>query len=208
MLAFHQFEKQYQGRTILNIRDQSLSQGLYHLKGRNGAGKTTLIKCIAGLIPFKGDITLLQVPNDLKHQKAYRQLVSFAPSEPEYPEFMKGSDLIKLYQELRNATPEEDQILVETLGVKQFQHQEIMSYSSGMIKKLSLVLAFIGSPKLIILDEPLNALDTESVHLIRPLIRRYQNNGSSLILTSHQDFDWKDDQYTELAIQDAQLHVL
>lgn len=207
MLAFHQFEKSYQGRTIIGIPDETLTSGVYHLKGQNGSGKTTLIKCIAGLIPFQGSIELLQIPNDLKHQQAYRKLVSFSPSEPEYPGFMKGSDLIKLHQDLRNTSREEDQVLIEKLGVDQFQHQEIMSYSSGMIKKLSLVLAFIGSPKLIILDEPLNALDADSTNLIEPLINQYRLAGSTFVLTSHQDLSWEHDPYTVLSIENAQLNV-
>lgn len=207
MLVFQQFEKSYLGRSIISIPDQSLESGIYHLKGQNGSGKTTLIKCIAGLIPFQGSIELLSVPNNLKHQRTYRQLVSFAPSEPEYPGFMKGSDLIQLHQNLRNTTAETDLKLIEKLGVDQFQHQEIMSYSSGMIKKLSLVLAFIGSPKLIILDEPLNALDADSVTLLDPMIEDYRKKGCSFMLTSHQDIHWNGSQYTELLINDSKLTV-
>ncbi|MDW3195517.1 MAG: ATP-binding cassette domain-containing protein [Cytophagales bacterium] len=207
MLAFYQFEKSYQGRTILNIPDQQLSPGLYHLKGQNGAGKTTLIKSIAGLIPFKGSIKLMDVPNDLKHQQAYRKLVSFAPAEPVYPGFMKGIDLIRIHQELRNTTPEKDQELIQKLGVDRFQDQHILGYSSGMLKKLSLILAFIGSPKLIILDEPMNALDTEAVQLLEPFIAQYQLAGSSFLITSHQDFHWVQHPYATLSIQNAQLAV-
>lgn len=207
MLTFHQFEKSYKGRTILSISDQQLAPGLYHLKGQNGAGKTTLIKSIAGLIPFKGSITLMEVPNDLKHQQAYRKLVSFAPAEPVYPGFMKGSDLIRLHQDLRNESSEKDQELIQKLGIDRFQDQQIMTYSSGMLKKLSLALAFIGGPKLIILDEPMNALDTASVQLLEPIIAQYQQAGSSFLITSHQDFDWAQNQYTTLSIQNAQLSV-
>jgi ABC-2 type transport system ATP-binding protein len=205
MLAFHQFEKSYEGRSIINIPDLTLKQGLYHLKGQNGSGKTTLIKSIAGLIPFKGRMELLQTPNTLKHQQAYRQLVSFAPSEPDYPGFMTGNDLIKLHSDLRNTSSERDQQLIKKLGVDQYEHHQIMSYSSGMIKKLSLVLAFIGTPKLIILDEPLNALDAEAASLLEPIIAEYAQIGSSFILTSHHDFKWEQNDYHGLTIKDAQL---
>ncbi len=208
MLAFHQYQKSYKGVPIVDIPDENLPEGLYHLKGQNGSGKTTLIKSIAGLIPFQGRIELLGVYNTLKHQQAYRKLVSFAPSEPNYPGFMKGIDLISLHQDLRNTTPKEDETLIQRLGVDQFQHQEIMSYSSGMIKKLSLVLAFIGAPKLIILDEPLNALDTDATAILDPLINQYHQNGSSFILTSHQDFHWGQNTYTKLSITNAQLSRL
>lgn len=207
MLAFHQFEKSYQGRTIIRIPDLELVPGLYHLKGHNGSGKTTLIKSIAGLIPFRGNMKLLKVPNTLKHQKAYRQLVSFAPSEPNYPGFLKGIDLIKLHQDLRDTTHQTDQQLIQKLGIDTYQYQPIMSYSSGMTKKLSLVLAFIGSPKLIILDEPLNALDQTATELIEPIIAQYAAAGSSIIMTSHQDIGWKQNRYTELIIHDSQLTV-
>ena len=63
------------------------------------------------------------------------------------------------------------------------------TYSSGMLKKLSLVLAFIGHPKLILLDEPLVTIDKESVPILYSLVKKYSDEGVSFIFTSHQAFE-------------------
>ncbi|HVU85277.1 MAG TPA: AAA family ATPase, partial [Puia sp.] len=63
----------------------------------------------------------------------------------------------------------------------------IGSWSDGMIKKLSIVLAFLGSPSLIVLDEPLVTLDTGSVQLLYEMIRDQRGRGCSILFTSHQD---------------------
>lgn len=205
MLAFHQFEKSYNGRKVVSIPELHLSPGLYHLIGQNGSGKTTLIKSIAGLIPFHGNITLHDIPCTIKYQRAYRKLVSFTPSEPSFPNFMKGIDLIQLHQNLRGVNQELDHNMMEVLGVYEFRNQEIMGYSSGMIKKLALALAFLGAPKLIILDEPLNALDKEAAERLLPVISSYENSGSSFIITSHQAFDWGPNNRKQLSIIDSQI---
>jgi len=64
------------------------------------------------------------------------------------------------------------------------------SYSSGMLKKLSLVLAFLGQPRLILLDEPLNTIDVESLEILyRWINEKYQNEKISFLLSSHQPLD-------------------
>jgi ABC-2 type transport system ATP-binding protein len=65
----------------------------------------------------------------------------------------------------------------------------IGTYSSGMLKKLSLVLAFLGNPKLILLDEPLITIDAESLKILYSWIREEHNKGVSFMLSSHQALD-------------------
>src|SRR5207253_2363557 len=100
--------------------------------------------------------------NTQKNMLSYRRIVNYAEAEPLYPEFLKGSDLVSLYQNTKAASSEQVQKLLTKLGVVNFQSKEIGTYSSGMIKKLSLVLAFMGNSKLILLDEPLITLDKDA----------------------------------------------
>ena len=58
-----------------------------------------------------------------------------------------------------------------------------------MIKRLSLVLAFLGNPKLVLLDEPFNALDTKAIETLKNMILQFHENGVDFILVSHQDID-------------------
>jgi ABC-2 type transport system ATP-binding protein len=85
------------------------------------------------------------------------------------------------------------QELVETLEIGSFLRNPMGSYSSGMLKKTSLVLAFLGNPSLILLDEPLITIDQKAVEKIYELVNRYHDlHGVSFLLSSHQDFRLSD----------------
>src|ERR1700744_774701 len=162
MIKFKDYSKLYNDQLILRIPQLELEHDIYWLKGENGAGKTTLIKSIAGLIPFNGEIAVDGV--DINKQRAnYRRIVNYAEAEPQYPVFLSGNDLIRFYTQTKGGDNKRVQALVGALGITNYANNKIGTYSSGMAKKLSLVLAFIGNPKLILLDEPLIALDQQSV---------------------------------------------
>jgi ABC-2 type transport system ATP-binding protein len=116
--------------------------------------------------------------------------VNYAEAEPLYPSFLTGLDLVQLYE--RAKKPVEGQVdeLLQLLHVEEYVAQPLGTYSSGMMKKLSIILAFIGQPKMILLDEPLVTVDDASVPVILQLIRDYhENKGVTFLLTSHQAFD-------------------
>lgn len=190
-LRIDEFSKSYNGEEILNIPNFCLERGIYYLRGRNGSGKTTLLKCISGLIPYTGRIELEGIINSRRSFARYRELVRYSYAEPLYPVFLKGIELIKLYQEVTQSDTKTTRVLIERLGIDKFQSKKIDHYSSGMIKKLSIALAFIGKSKLILLDEPYNALDIETTEILTDLIIEYTQTGTSIIFTSHQDFEPK-----------------
>lgn len=173
---------------VLNVPALEIGAGVYWLKGENGSGKTSLLKSVAGLIPFEGSIQLQQI--SIKHEPIrYRQLVSFAEAEPLFPGFLTGNELIRFYGQTRQATQEQVHELANAFGVSSFSDQKVGAYSSGMAKKLSLLLAFIGKPKLILLDEPFITLDQEALQALPALISKYAQQGTSFIISSHQAFD-------------------
>jgi ABC-2 type transport system ATP-binding protein len=188
MLTITNFVKKYQGNTdpVLSISNCTIETGIYWIKGENGCGKTSLLKSIAGIIPFEGTITLTGL--DIRtNRMAYAQKVNYAEAEPQYPPFLSGKELIDFYKATKGGQFPDD--LFKRLGVEKFMHQKIATYSSGMLKKLSLVLAFIGKPMLILLDEPLIALDVSAVDVLQYAIRDYSKTGVSFIITSHQLFN-------------------
>ncbi|MEP7143349.1 MAG: ATP-binding cassette domain-containing protein [Ferruginibacter sp.] len=185
MLNIINFRKKYAGSTepVLLISDCKLDKGIYWIKGENGSGKTSLLKSIAGLIPFEGDIVVdgLDINNN---RMAYAKIVNYAESEPKYPPFLTGKELIGFYKTTkRGHFPD---ALLKGLGVEKFMYQKTATYSSGMLKKLSLVLAFTGNPVLVLLDEPLVALDIAAVDTLHSTIRQYSQTGVSFLITSHQ----------------------
>lgn len=190
MLRFRNFKKAYFNKLIIEIENVDLEKGVYWIRGSNGSGKSTLLKSVAGMIPFEGEISLFGLPNTTKNAMAYRKMVNYSDAEPLYPEYLKGIDLISFYRSI-NKTPSRKSIdeLLERFKMKDAYLDPIGSYSSGMKKKLALILAFIGSPKLILLDEPLVALDYDAVKVVKELIVEFTSIGSSVLFTSHQEFE-------------------
>lgn len=185
MLQFLNVQKEYGQRLILLVPDLKLSEGIYWLTGANGSGKTSLLKMMAGLIPFSGHIELDGI-NLRKRPVAYRRLVGSAEAEPAFPIFLTGRELIGFYQEIRHAATSQINELTDRLGFGQFLQSPIGTYSSGMVKRLSLLLAFIGHTKLILLDEPLATLDAEAVVLLPSLMAEYKiKYNTSFIFSSH-----------------------
>lgn len=185
MLHIHQIKKLYGSFEVLHIAETRLEPGKYWLKGANGSGKSTLLNIVAGILPFKGDITIRHKFSIVKNPVQYRALVNHAPAEPLYPSFVKGQDLIDFYKRVKRGNDKQIEEVKSALAIDDFLKNPTGSYSSGMLKKLSLLLAFIGKPAWILLDEPFTTLDAQSQIALQQLIR--QKNDVSFILTSHHD---------------------
>lgn len=190
MLQFTGFEKKYGSFAALTIGDFKVEPGLYWLKGVNGSGKSTLLKSLAGMLSFKGDIILNNRLSIKKDAVAYRKVVSFAEAEPLFPAFLSGRELIRLFADARDAQKGQEDDYIESMQMQGYIDRPIGSYSSGMNKKLSLLLAFMGQPELILLDEPLITIDTASLEVLYQWIRQRQSeSGTGFLLSSHQSLD-------------------
>lgn len=190
MLRFTNFQKRYGAFAALTVPDFKIERGLYWLKGVNGSGKSTLLKSIAGMLSFDGDILLNENISLKRDDVKYRKLVSFAEAEPLFPEFLTGRELISLFAKARDAKAGQEQQYIETMQMQSYVDRPVGSYSSGMNKKLSLLLAFMGNPSLILLDEPLITIDTASLQILYSWINeRRGQEGTGFILSSHQSLD-------------------
>ena len=189
MLHFVEFKKFYGNYPALTITDFNIGPGVYWIKGVNGSGKSTLLKSIAGILAFDGNIVLDGGISIKKQPVSYRKLVNFAEAEPLFPEFLTGKEMVNLFASAKDAPVGQEQHFIENMKMQSYIDRPIGTYSSGMLKKLSLVLAFLGKPKLILLDEPLITIDTESLKVLYKWIREQHGNGVSFMLSSHQALD-------------------
>lgn len=190
MVTFNKFIKKYQETKILDIQELNLTQGIYWLKGPNGSGKSTLLKSMSGILYFEGDVLLDNTVSLKKHKRDYRRLVNFAEAEPIFPEFLTGKELIDMFAEAKGGTNEQKAFYTQSIGLQPYIDQPLGTYSSGMLKKLSLILAFMGKPKLILLDEPLITVDLTSLKVLYNwIIEQNKSEGTSFILASHQSLD-------------------
>lgn len=187
LLRFTNFRKRYGNHIVLELEEMEIPKGLHLLQGPNGSGKSTLLKVLAGLIPFEGQILLNESLDLHKDRKEHRRSISYCEAEPLFPEFLTGNYLVEMFMKLKSGTEEELTDIRATLGITDYLDHKIGSYSSGMKKKLALLLAFLGQPDLILLDEPLNTLDQDSQQALKELILAYREKGSSILLATHQE---------------------
>lgn len=189
MLRFDNFQKSYGNYPALSVPDFTINAGIYWIKGVNGSGKSTLLKSIAGVLSFNGDI-LLDNLSIKKQPVEYRKLVNFAEAEPLFPEFLTGRELIDLFASAKNAPAGQEKSYLESMDMGGYISRLVSTYSSGMLKKLSLLLAFMGTPQFILLDEPLITIDAAALTVLYQWIANHHKQyGTSFLLSSHQILD-------------------
>ncbi len=190
MITIRNYSKHYGNRLILAIPSLDLNPGVTWVKGENGAGKTTLFKSLAGIIPCEGDICLNTI-SLTKDPIAYRRRVNYSEAEPLYPTFLTAKDLVRFVGKAKGATIDQQDQYCEALGVNEYFTNACGTFSSGMLKKLSLSMAFLGNPELIILDEPLVTLDERSRNSLLTLVNEKTGGKDpiTILLSSHQMLD-------------------
>jgi len=190
MLRFVNFRKSYNNFPALKIDNVAIAPGVYWIKGANGSGKSTLLKTIAGILDFKGDIILHPDISVKKNTLAFRKLVNFAEAEPVFPEFLTGKEMVSLFADAKSAKKGQEDYYIESMQMQSYINRPLGTYSSGMLKKLSLVLAFLGKPEIILLDEPLITVDVESLEILYQWIaEKHSQDKTSFLLASHQPLE-------------------
>ncbi len=188
VLSLTNLYKSYGNHEVLAIPVWSIEEGIYWIQGKNGAGKSTLFRTLAGMLPYEGTL-LLDDRYDLRKQPVeYRLRLSLGEAEPLYPAFLTPADLLAFVAEAKRSPAGQVQELVRALGIN-FLEQTMGACSSGMVKKTSLALAFLGEPRVIILDEPLITIDQEARGNLFALIHAYRARGVTFLLSSHQPFE-------------------
>ena len=187
MLRITNLEKSYNNDIVLQIKDLTIEPGINWVRGSNGTGKSTFLKSAAGVVAFEGDIVLNSTTSIKMQSVAYRKLVNFAEAEPIFPDFLTGTELIRLFATAKDAPKKQEEYFIETMKMESYVSDPVGTFSSGMLKRLSLLLAFIGNPSLILLDEPLITIDTESIKTLYSWITEQSiHQGTGFLLSSHQ----------------------
>ncbi len=190
MLQFKNFSKSYNDQLVIAIPELRLEPGIYWIRGENGSGKSTLFKSLAGLLPYQGTIELSGTVDLREQPLEFRRRVNFSEAEPLFPGFITSKDLIEFVGTARGADADQQRSVTSRLGIDPFIDKRCETYSSGMLKKLSLALAFIGNPSVIILDEPLITLDEQTRNTLLNMIAEIDSTGNVItLLSSHQSLD-------------------
>lgn len=185
LVTVQDLTKAYNNTNVVENLSFSLQEGkCVALLGPNGAGKTTTLKMLAGFIqPTSGTITFdVQSLSD-----DFRNYVGYLPQFPVFYRWMTGYEFLVYVGELANLSKKEasekaDELL-ELVNLKDFKKMRISKYSGGMKQRLGIAQALIHSPKLIILDEPVSALDPIGRREVLNLMRELKKDATILFST-------------------------
>ncbi|HSR50418.1 MAG TPA: ABC transporter ATP-binding protein [Acidobacteriota bacterium] len=179
--------KRFGDKVAVDSLDLRVEPGqIFAFLGENGAGKTTTIRLMLGLMAADaGEVRLFG--QALRGHR--RQLLARTGALIEFPSFyghLSGRENVELVRRLRGADPSESERVLDVVRLSGDAHRRAKHYSQGMKQRLAVAMALIGSPQLVILDEPTNGLDPEGIREIRRLIQRLpQETGATVFLSSH-----------------------
>lgn len=155
------------------------------LWGPNGAGKTTILRCVLGLMPFEGMIAVLG--RDVRREgKAARRLLGYVPQELGLYRDQTVLESVSFYARLRRVPVPQGRALLETWGLSGAAEQPVRTLSGGMKQKLALVIALLGDPPVMLLDEPTSHLDARARREFSELLLRLKDARKTLLFCSHR----------------------
>ncbi|WP_314426400.1 ATP-binding cassette domain-containing protein [Leuconostoc lactis] len=156
------------------------------LIGPNGAGKSTTMRAITGLMRYdSGSVMFDGQPITFSHHQALDKMGNLIEYPAIYPN-LTALEHLKLYA-MDTKTPADFQDLMRKTQIDgpNFGKRKAKQFSLGMKQRLGIAIALIRHPKLVILDEPMNGLDPQSVHDLRLLIRALADEGVAFLISSH-----------------------
>lgn len=190
MIQLDHVTKHYGAKVAVNDLTLDIRAGeLFAFLGPNGAGKTTTIKLLCGLLfPSSGNIRLGGY--DLTHDGAKaRQFLSYVPDQPFLYEKLSGREFLQFIADMYGLPKGHGQKRIEEV-IELFQLREFVEdlterYSHGMRQRTVFAAALLHEPKVLIVDEPTVGLDPRSVRLLKDLLRKEAERGTTVFLSSH-----------------------
>lgn len=182
--------KTIKGKVILSDINLSLSKGgIYGFFGRNGSGKTMLFRVISGLlVPDSGSVTVFGQLISEKH--IFPQGMGLVIEHIGLWRSMTGMENLMLLAGIKAVVKEDEvRFTMARLGLDPDDKRKYGAYSMGMKQKLALAQAVMEEPDLLILDEPTNSLDEESIELFRLVIQEEKARGATCLIATHQKED-------------------
>lgn len=197
MIEINNLSKQIKGVTVLDRVTMQLQPGtIYGLRGKNGSGKTMLMRCICGLIfPTSGEIRIngKALGKDISFPDSIGVLLESPAFLGEYTGFRNLKNLARLQGGIFDSEIAE---CIASVGLAPDDKRKYKKYSLGMKQRLGIACALMGKPDIIILDEPMNALDEKGAEQVRQLLLGEKERGALVILACHdrEDFEFLTDE--------------
>ncbi|WP_064504078.1 ABC transporter ATP-binding protein [Alkalihalobacillus trypoxylicola] len=184
IIKVENIHKKYGREPILNgVSFEITFPTITALVAPNGSGKSTLMNIITNLEKFdKGSVEIMGMKNTdpviFKH-------ISYMQDNSVLYNHLTGYDHLQFIAEVHSVPKKQLLELITYIGIDSYIHKKVKQYSLGMKQHLLLTMALINKPKLLILDEPLNGLDPTSSIRVRELLLQLKNEGTTVLLSSH-----------------------
>jgi len=182
--------KQFGDQTAVDAIDLTVPTGsFFGLVGPNGAGKTTALSMAVGLLRPDAGTAEIFGTDVWREPTAAKRLVGVLPDGMAMTERLTGREMLTYLGHLHGlpAGVVADRVdeLLSVLDLDRAERTLILGYSAGMRKKIALASALLGGPRLLVLDEPFEAVDPVSALTIRSILKRFVAGGGSVVLSSH-----------------------
>lgn len=181
------FQFQKNKKLLKNVSIQVPEKSIYGFLGPNGAGKSTTIRLITGLLGEQnpGEITLFGKPLTEQLPDVFSQMGCIIETPTLYGH-LTGLEHLQFVASLQNVSQPDFTGVLELVGLTQAQHLKVKKYSLGMKQRLSIAMALINKPKLLILDEPVNGLDPQGIIEMRLLLQKLNHEHNiTIFISSH-----------------------
>lgn len=193
MIQLQNVTKRIKENTVLDNVSYTFKSGfVYGLYGQNGSGKTMLLRAISGLINL--DSGSIFIDGEKLHDK-----IEFPPDTGIVIENMEllpecsAKRNLQMLAKIKNIADEKDIIFsLERVGLDPDSDKKVKKFSLGMKQRLNIAQAIFENQKIILLDEPTNALDEDAVQLIYKIIREEKSRGATIIVATHHKEDLKE----------------
>ncbi len=189
-IRLEQIVKNYGKHEVLKGASLTVNKGdIYGLIGKNGSGKTTIFKIVLGLSDYRGGNLSIAGSTNPKELIRNRRKIGFFVGSHFYPN-LSAKENLRYYatvkkipgREMKN----EIERVLELVGLADVKKKPFKSFSLGMKQRLGIANAILGSPEILILDEPTNGLDPQGIADVRHMIHRFNEEfGMTVIVSSH-----------------------
>jgi ABC-2 type transport system ATP-binding protein len=184
VISLKEIKKSYGKHQVLNGVDLDINKGdIFGLVGKNGAGKTTIFKIILGLSDYQsGKMQIGETGGNLEEG---RKKIGFFVGFNFFP-YLTGKENLEYYRQLKNIPDRGEAERVLKIVELDQSKSPFRSYSMGMRQRLGIANALMGSPEILILDEPTNGLDPQGIADVRHLVQKLNSEyGMTVIISSH-----------------------
>ncbi len=154
------------------------------LLGANGAGKSTLLRCLLGILPYEGTIRIDGL-DPLANGREVRRRIGYMPQSGGLYADLTIRETLRFFSELRGASYESARELLEEVRLGPALEARVSDLSGGMAQKLAFALALLGSPPVLLLDEPTASLDAASRERLLAKLAALKEAGTTMVLSTH-----------------------